>query len=66
MALGIESTRIKLMDENRRPRSVSGHWQFPPQFVREVQSGPSGMSGEHLKTMLESPSCLGLLSHSGR
>ena len=29
---------------------------------RGAAVGPSGMSGEHLKTVLESPSCLGLLS----
>ena len=29
---------------------------------RGAAGGPSGMNGEHLKTVLESPSCLGLLS----
>ena len=44
--------------------SGSGRGQVPPQCEdsESAPGGPSGMSGERLKTVLESPSCLGLLS----
>ena len=65
VAPGNESTRSQVDGENRRPsrprRSLDADHNFRT-VRRGAVGGLSGMNGGHLKTVLESPSCLGLFS----